>query len=523
MLEMNVGTLIDKAVARYKHKTAVKMGDESITYAQLGENSNRFANALLNLGVQHGDRIAVLMWNAIEYLYVDYGAAKIGAVKVPLNHMLVKEDIDFRMKDSEPCMAVVDDHFLPMIMELKEENACLKEVICISSDSDSLPPGVHSFNRLLNDASAEKPDIEVGNEDLLALMYTGGTTGVSKGVMHTHKSFVSIVYSEAFEWGLLWDEVMLVMAPLPHATGFQIPAIFIKGGMIIVTKGFDPEEMCRLVEKEKVTWAFMVPTMIYILLDFPDRKKYDLSSLRSIAYGAAPMSPDRLRRAMEEIGPVFMQGYAQMEVANQGTSLTREDHLEAFESHPERLKSCGQTVIMAQLRIVDDDGKDVPVGEVGEIAIKGPHMMKGYWRRDEDTTKTVRNGWIHTGDMARMDEDGFVYIVDRKKDMIISGGLNVYSAEVEYVLMRHPALAQAAVIGIPDEKWGEAIKAVVVLREGHSVTLEELTAFCREYLSAYKRPKSIEISNEIPMTPYGKVDKKAMRSRYWAGQERAVH
>lgn len=523
MLEMNVGALIDKAVAKHKERIAIKMGNKSITYSQLGDNINRFSNALLKLGLIRGERIAVLMWNAIEYLYIDYGSAKIGAVKVPLNHLLVREDVDFRLGDSRPRVVVVDEYFLPWILELRTKHPCVKEVICITDDPGKLPSGIHSFHSLLNQSSSENPGTEVGYEDLLALMYTGGTTGISKGVMHTHKSFVSIVYSEIVEWNLSWDDVMLVMAPLPHATGFMIPPCLLRGGKVILTKGFDPPEMCQIIQDEKVTWMFMVPTMIYVLLDYPERKKYDLSSLRTISYGAAPMSPERLKQAMTEIGPIFMQGYSQMEVANQTAVLTIQEHIEALEKYPHRLKSCGRPVIMSQVRIVDDDGKDVPLGEVGEIVTRGPHMMKGYWEREKETNKTIKGGWIYTGDMARMDEDGFIYIVDRKNDMIISGGLNVYSAEVEFVLMRHPSISQAAVLGVPDEKWGEAIKAVVVLNKDVPTTEQEIVDFCKEHLSVYKRPKSFEFVDLLPVTPYGKIDKKLLRAKYWAGQERAVH
>ncbi len=523
MLEMNVGILIDKAIAKNKKKIAVKMGKEAITYAEMGENTNRFANALLKLGLKKGDRVAVLMWNAIEYLYIDYGSAKIGAIKVPLNHLIVKDDVDFRLADSEPKVAVVDEYFLPWLLELRPKHPCIKDIICITDKPQKLPTGIHSFHTLLSEASPEAPKVEVGHEDLLALMYTGGTTGISKGVMHTHKSFISIVYSEIVEWNIAWDDIMLVMAPLPHATGFMIPPCLLRGGKVILTKGFDPPEMCQIIQEEKVTWMFMVPTMIYVLLDYPDRNKYDLSSLRTITYGAAPMSPERLKQAMAEFGPIFMQGYSQMEVANQTTTLTIQEHIEAIENYPERLKSCGRPVIMSQVRIVDEEGHDVPVGEVGEIITRGPHMMKGYWNREHETKEAIRDGWLYTADMARMDEDGFIYLVDRKKDMIISGGLNVYSAEVEFVLMRHPSISQAAVFGIPDEKWGEAIKAVLVLEQGATATQEEIMAFCKEHLSAYKRPKSFEFVDRLPVTPYGKIDKKVLRAKYWAGQERAVH
>lgn len=523
MLEMNVGMLIDKTVRKYKEKIAVKMGERAITYAEIGEKTNRFANALLNLKLNKGERIVILMWNAIEYLYVDYGSAKVGLVKVPLNHLLAKGDIDFRVGDSEAVVAVVDEYFLPWLLELQPKYSQLKYIICITDHLERLPSGVHDFYTLLNKAPIENPKVEVDDEDLLAIMYTGGTTGISKGVMQTHKSYISIVYGEIVEWEIACNEVMLLTAPLPHASGFMVPPCLLKGGKAILTRGFDLHEFCQIVQEEKVTWTFMVPTMIYMLLDYPDRKKYDLSSLRTILYGAAPISVDRLKQAIEEFRPIFLQSYSQMEVANLTTVLTKQEHIEAIEKYPHRLKSCGLPVIMSQVRLVDDNDNDVPISEVGEIITRGPHMMKGYWKRTEETQETMKGGWIHTGDMAWMDKDGFIYIVDRKKDMIISGGMNIYSAEVESILMQHPSIAQAAVIGVPDKKWGEAIKAIVVLKSGATATEEEIIVFCRDLLAAYKRPKSINFADQIPMTPYGKIDKKVLRAKYWAGQERAVH
>jgi fatty-acyl-CoA synthase len=272
-----------------------------------------------------------------------------------------------------------------------------------------------------------------------------------------------------------------------------------------------------------VTWTFMVPTMIYGLIDDPALARHDHASLRTVIYGAAPMSPDKLERALDRLGPVFLQVYSQMEVANQTTVLAKQDHVEALAGPRHRLASCGRPVAIAQVRIVDESDRDVPAGEPGEILTRGPHMMRGYWRRDEETARTMRGGWIHTGDVARSDAEGFLYIVDRAKDMIISGGMNVYSVEVENVLMEHPAVREACVIGVPDDKWGEAVTAFVVLRDGERLDAADLIRFAGRKLAAYSRPKRVEFAPEIPKTPYGKMDKKAIRARFWGGQARQVH
>jgi acyl-CoA synthetase (AMP-forming)/AMP-acid ligase II len=354
-------------------------------------------------------------------------------------------------------------------------------------------------------------------------MYTGGTTGRAKGVMHTHKSVLAIAMSEIVEMDMGRGEVLLQVAPLPHATQFMLLPGLVRGGTHVLMKKFDPEAVLRTVARERVSWTFMVPTMIYVLLDDPALARYDPSSLRTIVYGAAPMSPDKLERAMERLGPVFLQVYSQMEVANQTTALSKEDHVEALARARGRLASCGRPIAMAQVRIAGTDDRDVPAGEPGEILTRGPHVMRGYWRREEETAKTMRGGFIHTGDVARADEDGYIYIVDRAKDMIISGGMNVYSVEVENVLMEHPAVREACVIGVPDERWGEAVTAFVVRREDASLDARALIAFAGTRLAAYSRPKRVEFVAEIPKTPYGKMDKKAIRAAFWEGQDRQVH
>jgi acyl-CoA synthetase (AMP-forming)/AMP-acid ligase II len=297
----------------------------------------------------------------------------------------------------------------------------------------------------------------------------------------------------------------------------------LRGGTHVIMRKFDPDELLRVIERERVSWTFLVPTMIYMLLDDPALARYDHASLRTIIYGAAPMSPDKLERALERVGPVFLQVYSQMEVANQTTTLTKDDHVEALAGPRHRLASCGRPIAMAQVRLVDPDDADVVSGQPGEIVVRGPHMMRGYWRRPEETASAMRGGWLHTADIARADSDGYLYIVDRAKDMIISGGMNVYSVEVENALMEHPAVREACVIGAPDDKWGEAVNACVVLRDGVTLEPAELLAFCSKKLAAYSRPKAIEFVSEIPKTPYGKMDKKAIRQRYWKGQERQVH
>jgi len=522
MLQTCVGRILDKTFTQYNNRVAFKVGERDVTYNELAASVNSLANAFNCLGLRKGDRVVLMTGNCIEYVYADFAASKIGLVKVPLNTMLSSKDIEYRIKDSEAKAVILDELFLDKVGLFFKEYDFVKNVICITKKKERFSEGMIDFYELLSRYPSINPNIEIDQDDLLAIMYTGGTTGEPKGVMHTHKSYLSIVYSELVEFDIREDDVMLQTAPLPHAAGFMILPCLLRGGKVIITDGFNPEEVFRLIEKEKVTWTFMVPTMIYTVLDHPRRKNYDLSSLKTITYGAAPISPRRLEEAMEAFGPIFSQGYSQMEVANQTTMLTKRQHLEALEGNKERLKSCGMPVIISQVKIVDESNQEVPPGVIGELITRGPHMMKGYWRKEKETNDTIVDGWIHTGDLAFKDEDGYITLVDRKHDMIISGGMNVYSAEVENVISGHPAVAEVAVIGIPDEKWGESVLAIVVKAPGKEVSDRELTGFCGDKLSAYKKPKGVEFRDSLPKTPYGKLDKKVLRKKYWEGRDRMI-
>jgi fatty-acyl-CoA synthase len=358
-------------------------------------------------------------------------------------------------------------------------------------------------------------------DDVCVLIYTGGTTGKPKGVAHTHRVHVTMILTEMADWDWPPEIRFLALTPITHASGAMIMPVLLKSGTYAMTKGFTAEKFVHLVETHRITATFLVPTMVYVLLDSPARQGADLSSLQLIIYGASPMSPTRLTEGMQVFGPVFMQLYAQSEAPNTITVLHQHEHDPAH--HPERLASCGTPCVGTQVRLLDDDGQEVPDGEVGEICVRGPLVMKGYWNKPEETAQALRHGWLYTGDMARRDADGYLYIVDRSKDMIISGGFNVYPREVEDTLSQHPAVAAAAVVGVPDAKWGEAVRALVVLRAGATVAAEELIALVRERKGAVYAPKAIDFVDTLPTTGLGKLDKKAIRARFWTGQGRAVH
>jgi acyl-CoA synthetase (AMP-forming)/AMP-acid ligase II len=523
MLETNVGAILDRVFKRYKGHVAFTVGGRQYKHEQIEASVNKLANGFISMGLEKGDRVVIMTTNCIEYVYADFAASKIGLVKVPLDVMLSSRDMEYRIKDSEATAVILDEFFYNKAGLFFKEYDFVKHVICVTEDERILSQGVTSFYRLMDSSPSSNPNINVVPDDLLAIMYTGGTTGLPKGVMHTHKSYLSIAYTQLVENDVREDEVVLLSAPLPHATGFNLIPALLKGGRIVVTNGFNPEEFFKLVQEEKITWTFMVPTMIYNMLDHPKRKEYDLASLKTILYGAAPIFPRRLKEAIAEMGPIFMQGYAQMEIATQGTVFSKKDHIEAIQNRQEdRLKSCGRAVIPCQMKIVDENNTEVQAGTVGEVVVKGPHMMKGYWRKEEETKKTIIDGWIHTGDLGYMDLEDYVYLVDRKNDVIITGGMSVFSVEVENVLSQHPAVAETIAIGVPDEKWGELVVGIVVKAPGKEVSESELLEYCRDKLASYQRPKRIEFYDTLPKTIYGKLDKKTVKKKYWEGRDRMI-
>ena len=358
-----------------------------------------------------------------------------------------------------------------------------------------------------------------GPEDLCYLLYTGGTTGVPKAAMLPERAISSLATGTALGWDLPSDIRYLAVAPISHAAGMPILPTLMRGGTVVLQPRFDPTAWLEAVSAERITLSLLVPTMIYAVLDHPALEATDFSTLETVMYGASPIAPTRLAEAIERIGPVFCQLYGQTESAGQGTSLWRAHH-DPGDLH--RLASCGTTMPLTRVVVLDDGGRPVDDGSPGEMCIQGPSVMQGYWKQAEQTEEALKGGWLHTGDIARKDADGFLTIVDRKKDMIVSGGFNVFPREIEDVLGEHPAVSTAAVIGVPDEKWGEAVKALVVLRPGAAVAEAELSALVRGRKGPVYAPKSVEFVDSLPLTPVGKADKKVLRARYWEGRDRQV-
>lgn len=507
---LTLRSLFLTALDRFGDRTALVCAGQAHSYAELVATAHQLAHALRELGVGPGVPVALMMGNCAEYVIADQAILRCGAVKVPLNDMLSASECAAILRDSGAAVALAGPAMLPAALAADAPD--LRTVVAVGGTGAT---GARDWADLLAGRPTTPPDVDVRPDDLGLILYTGGTTGRQKGVLHTQRGLTLNLLSHLVEMGLLDDERMLLMSPLPHSAGFLLQAGLLRGAVHHVESAFDVELVLRRIAQDRVTYTFMVPTMIYRVLDRAAGRNLDLSSLRTILYGAAPITRERLEQALAVFGPVFMQLYAQSEAPNFITRLRREDH-RLDPAGADRLTSCGQAVTMAAVRVVDADGAELPRGEVGEIVARTPYTMIGYHGLPEVSAATLRAGWLHTGDLGRMDVDGYVYLLDRKHDMIITGGMNVYSSEVENVVAGCPGVRQVAVVGIPHPDWGEAVVAFVVADDPADLDQAGVLARCRTVLSRYKQPKAIRTVDSLPVTAYGKVDKKALRAA-WAG------
>jgi fatty-acyl-CoA synthase len=513
-----VGDLVITAITRGGERTAFISDELSWTYRELGAQISQVIQVLQARGLKRGDAVATLSANRPEAFLITAASYLMGLRLTWMNPTSSEDDHAYILADSGVGTLFFDPRSFTDRCRVLAQRVPGVQRLMGFGDSGGLGEDVLAAARGHTPAALVA---QAEPDDVCVLVYTGGTTGLPKGVAHTHRVHVTMILTEMADWDWPAEVRYLALTPITHAAGAMIMPVLLKSGTYAMTQGFTPEKFVRLVEQHRITATFLVPTMIYVLLDSPARQGADLSSLQLIIYGASPMSPARLIEGMQVFGPVFMQLYAQSEAPNTVTVLHRHEHDPV--NHPERLASCGTPCVGTQVRLLDDDGHEVPAGEVGEICVRGPLVMQGYWNKPEETARALRHGWLYTGDLARRDADGYFYIVDRSKDMIISGGFNVYPREVEDALSQHPAVAAAAVVGVPDEKWGEAVRALVVLRPGASVHAEELMALVRERKGAVYTPKAIDFVDALPVTGLGKLDKKAIRARYWQGQGRGVH
>jgi fatty-acyl-CoA synthase len=508
---VTVSSVIVEALTRYPAREAFVAGDRRLSYAQCSELIGRLMSAYSSCGVGPGSSVAMLSPNRPESWLAGAAAYLLGASFTGLQVLGTIEDHVFMCDDVGSSVLVVDEALADRATAI-QGGAGVKHVIVLRADGSS--------DELDGLAPLPLSPGPAGEEDVAWLQYTGGTTGRAKGVMLPQRALVAQALSYLASCGIPQRPRYLAASPITHGAVLPLLPTLWRGGTVITMPAFDPEHWLRTIVSERVNCAFTVPTMLHAVLDQARPERFDLSSLETVIYGASPISPTRLVEAMERIGPVFQQIYGQMENIGTATTLHRDEHNPA---DVDRLRSCGRAILGATVAVIDEDGNELPAGEVGEIGVRGRATMLGYRNLPEETAAVMNGGWVRSGDVGHRDDEGFFYIVDRKKDMIISGGFNIYAREVEDVLATHPAVANVAVIGVPDDKWGEAVHAVIVPRAGKRIKQAELAAFVKEHKGPLHAPESVELVAALPVTTVGKVDKKALRAPYWSGQDRQVH
>lgn len=513
---------VRRAAQVNRNGTATIDGERRRTWAEFAERVARLAGALQGLGLEKGGRIATLAFNSDRYLEYFFAIPWAGGIIVPLNTRLAPQELAYMLRDAGVQILVVDQAHVNLVPALTADAPSVKHIIFAG---DQTAPDRFLEHEALLSAAQPIPDTTGSGDDVVGIFYTGGTTGLPKGVMLTHRNIVSNALIALLYMYEGTPMTYLHSAPMFHIADCQWNmAVTLHAGTHIFIPKFAPPEMLKAVETYQITHCALVPTMVNMLCNLSGRENYDVSTLRTVNYGGSPMPPALIARAREAFPHCrFFQGYGQTETSPIITMLTDQYHvLEGPKAA--KVGSAGQPAFTIEVRIVDPDDREVPQGEIGEITARGPNIMAGYWNRPDETAAALRGGWMHTGDLGYVDEDGFLYIVDRLKDMIITGGENVYSAEVESVVYQHSAVAICAVFGIPNEKWGESVHAVIVPKQGQNVSADEIIAFCRERIAGYKCPRTVEITTDpLPMSGAGKILKRDLRRPYWEGKKRAVN
>jgi long-chain acyl-CoA synthetase len=500
---------------------AVVYENKRYTYKQFNERTNRFSNFLAEAGFKKGDGLAVMAENCSAYLEVYFSAAKIGMRVTPINVRLGDDEIAYIVNDSESIFFIVGDGYEEKAKQLKDRFQNIKKWVTL----DNPVPGFLDYERVLENSSAEEPDLEkydIQEDDLAILMYTGGTTGRPKGVMLSHRSTVLAGISAAMSFGFSEEDSTCFVLPIFHVSWWPILAILLVGGKVCINRKPNLELVFKLIQDEKCTHINLVPTIYGWMLDWPNVEKYDFSSLRLMSYAGSPFPVEVLKKCIQKFGNKFSQGYGATETAGAGVTgfPWRDHHLVGPKA--KYLASAGKPMSTSRVKIVDEEDRTLRPNEYGEICAKGKHIMMGYWKNPKLTAEVLKGGWYHTGDMGYMDEEGYVFMTDRKADMIISGGENVYPKEVEDIIYQHPAVKECTVVSAPDAKWGEVVQAVVVLKSGQQATAEEIIEHCKKNLAGYKCPKGVAFWDDIPKTVVGKIMKKEAKKMFWEGKDRMI-
>jgi long-chain acyl-CoA synthetase len=486
--------------------------ERSYTNLEVNREANKLAHALIDLGVKKGDRVMVMMQNNPQVLIGYQALARIGAITIPVLPLLKPPEVAYIVANAQPVAMLTSTWMLYVVQEGLKEATSMRHVIVVGQEGDvPAPEGAgyqqHGYDALIANQPDTPPEVEIKPQDPAVILYTSGTTGRPKGVLLSHRNLISNARAGAGDDPeQSRGKATLAVLPLAHAFGITVSNVaYLTGTITVMVARFDLEQVFQLIEKHRISGFAGVPAMFVGMLNFPDAEKYDTSSLEYVVSGSAPLPVSVLEGFEKRFNCPIREGYGLSEattaVSGHAVDMVRKPG------------SVGKPLNGVEVRVVDDNDQDVPVGEVGELLVRGPNLMQAYYNMPEETEKALRGGWLHTGDMAKLDEDGYIYIVERKKDLIIRGGLNIYPRDVEEVLMRHPAVLECAVIGVPSERMGEEVLAYVVLQDGKQATAEELMEFSRHYLANYKTPSFVEFIPSLPRNPIGKIDRKVLRAR----------
>ncbi|MBN3560833.1 class I adenylate-forming enzyme family protein [Aliamphritea spongicola] len=513
---MNLGSLVSRSARFWGDRIALKDPRTTVTFRQLDERTDRLVNALSDLGVKQGERVAVFAWNRSEIAEVEVALLKGGFVRVPMNARLSAQEAVHVSNDSFAKVIIVDPEHEAAARQALSESEYVEHILVMGDDN--------SYEQALFNASADLKLPDMDPSDIAVHHYTSGSSGVLKAAVHSVGNRQTMLRKLIFRNKLTADnhEICVHVGPITHVSGMSLLPLMSLGHTSIILPRFDADNFLQTVQDEKATQTYLVPTMINRIVTAENRHNYDISTLKMIRYGAAPISPARLREAIEFFGPIMNQAYGGGEMCSSVTMLTETDHARAVGDKPALLQSCGRPLFDTEVKVVDEQGNELPVGEHGELVVRGQDIMQGYWNAPDLTEAVLIDGYYHTGDIAYADDEGYLFIVDRKKEMIVSGGFNIYPNEVENALYHHPAVFEACVVGVPDADMGEAIKAVVVLKDNQQATQEELVEQCGKELGKFKRPHSVDFVAELPKNNSGKIQRKAVRDPYWAGQDRQV-
>ncbi|MDP7164732.1 MAG: AMP-binding protein [Alphaproteobacteria bacterium] len=516
---MRIIDFFDRGAALAPERAFLVDDEESRTYAQSHELSQGIAQALQALGLGDGTKVAVYSPNAARAFECIIGLARAGAVWVPVNARNAIDDNCYILNNTEAEVLFYHSSFAENVARMREQCPALATFVCI----DRVDGDVPALADWIVEPPGELADWPDDPHRLAMIIGSGGTTGAPKGVMLSSLNLETMIATMNLCMPSPEPPVHLVVAPMTHAAGVMALTLMGLGASNVILKEFDALAVMQAIERHRVSHLFLPPTAVYVMLAHPRVREFDYSSLKYFIYAAAPMSVDKLKQAIEIFGPIMTQTFGQAEAPMICTYFSPAEHTEALAGNQAgRLASCGRPTLLTPTEIMDEEGNILGPGQPGEIVVRGNMVMLGYYRNAEETAKVSKFGWHHTGDIGQKDEDGYIYIVDRLKDMIISGGFNVYPSEIERVIWGHAAVQDCAVVGVPDEKWGEAVKAVIELKPGASVAVEEIIALCKEKLGSVKAPKSVDFIETLPRSPVGKVLKRDIRQRYWQGQDRQV-